>query len=540
MKITVDRLPKSVVSIDIAADPEEFADALNSTMREVSRDAQVPGFRKGKAPRHIIERLIGREAIVAEAGRNMMDDLYRRALDEEDLQPVSEPQVDIYNEEPIAFKVVVEVFPTVELGDYRSVRAETREVDIEDDEVEKELEELLKNHAEWVDVEEERQPSDGEQVTIDLEVFEGDEPFQEPATDAVFVLGESNLFDSMVEALKMMVPGSSSEMTLAFEEDDETVRPNMRGKTLRYAITLKKISRRDMPELDDEFAQHVNEQFESVDELREAVAEDLLRQKARQSRTEVFNEIVEGIVATSELQVPDAMIESELDDQVSQLRSRLAQQGLDFEVYLASNGQTESELRDELREDAGERVRNTLVLQEVAKAEGLEVTEEDFDAEIEKLVAGRPNPEQLRSLYGSEYFRGMLENELFDRKMTEMVVDLGTEGKGAISGPGAELLEADDAPPAVEDSADTVDAADDEVADDAELVATGPVDAGADDAPDASDAATEVEPDDEAGEVADASDEDADEDESAEPAEADDEPEDAVDEEDEEAEKPAS
>ena len=541
MKITVDRLPKSVVSIDIAADPEEFADALNSTMREVSRDAQIPGFRKGKAPRHIIERLIGREAIVAEAGRNMMDDLYRRALDEQDLQPVSEPQVDIYNEEPIAFKVVVEVFPTVELGDYKSVRAETREVDIEDDEVEEELQELLKNHAEWVDVEEERQPNDGEQVTIDLEVFEGDEPFQEPATDAVFVLGESNLFDSMVEALKMMVPGSSSEMTLAFEEDDETVRPNMRGKTLRYAITLKKISRRDMPELNDEFAKNVNEQFETVDELREAVAEDLLRQKARRSRTEVFNEIVEGIVETSELQVPDTMIESELDDQINQLRSRLAQQGLDFEVYLASNGQTESELREELREDAGERVRNTLVMQEVAKAEGLEVTEEDFDAEIEKLVVGRPNPEQLRSLYGSEYFRGMLENELFDRKMTEMVIELGTEGKGAISGPGAELLEADEAPPAVEETAAAVDAAEDEVADDAELVAAGPVDAEADDAPDVPEAATEAEPDDEAGEVDDASDEQADEDESAEPADADDdEAEDVAEVEDEKVEKPAS
>jgi len=543
VKITVDRLPKSVVSIDIAADPEEFADALNSTMREVSRDAQIPGFRKGKAPRHIIERLIGREAIVAEAGRNMMDDLYRRALDEQDLQPVSEPQVDIYNEEPIAFKVVVEVFPTVELGDYKSVRAETREVDIEDDEVEEELQELLKNHAEWVDVEEERQPNDGEQVTIDLEVFEGDEPFQEPATDAVFVLGESNLFDSMVEALKMMVPGSSSEMILAFEEDDETVRPNMRGKTLRYAITLKKISRRDMPELNDEFAKNVNEQFETVDELREAVAEDLLRQKARRSRTEVFNEIVEGIVETSELQVPDTMIESELDDQINQLRSRLAQQGLDFEVYLASNGQTESELREELREDAGERVRNTLVMQEVAKAEGLEVTEEDFDAEIEKLVVGRPNPEQLRSLYGSEYFRGMLENELFDRKMTEMVIELGTEGKGAISGPGAELLEADEAPPAVEETAAAVDAAEDEdeVADDAELVAAGPVDAEADDAPDVPEAATEAEPDDEAGEVDDASDEQADEDESAEPADADDdEAEDVAEVEDEKVEKPAS
>ncbi|MEZ4523078.1 MAG: trigger factor [Thermomicrobiales bacterium] len=471
MKTTVDRLPKSVVTLDIASDPEEFAKAVDTTMRDLSRDAVVPGFRKGKAPRHIIERMVGREAIVAEAGRNMMDDLYKRALEEEDLQPISEPSVDVYNEEPLAFKVVVEVFPTVELGDYKSVRVETRDVELDDEEVEQELQALLKNHAEWIDVEEARQPQDGDQVTIDLEVFEGDEHFQEPAEDAVFVLGESNLFDSLVEAMKMMTPGSSSELTLAFEDDDTSVRPTMRGKTLRYAITLKEIKRREMPELNDEFAAGIGEgQFETVEALREGIAEDVLRQKAMQARTEVFNEIVEGIVGTSEVDVPDTLIESELDDQVNQLRTRLAQQGLEFSDYLASNGQTEADFREELRESAGERVRNTLVLQEVAKAEGLEVTQEDYDAEIEKLIAGRPNPEQLRSIYDSDYFRGMLENEIHDRKMMELVVEIGTEGKGAISGPGAELLEADEAPPVVEDEA----AAEDE-ADDADAIAAGPV-----------------------------------------------------------------
>ncbi len=333
MKITVDRMPKSVVAIDIAADPDEFAIAVNSTMRELSRDAVIPGFRKGKAPRHIIERMIGREAIVSEAGRNMMDDLYKRALDEEDLQPISEPVVDIYNDEPIAFKVVVEVYPSVALGDYQSVRVETREVDIDEELVETEIEALLKNHAEWIDVEEDRHPGDGDEVTIDLEVFEGDEHFQDPATDAIFIIGESNLFDSLVEALKLMLPGSSSELTLAFEDDDESVRPNMRGKTLRYALTLKKIRHRDMPELNDEFAAQVGE-FETVDELREAVAEDVLRRSAREQRSSVFNEIIEAIVALSEVQIPDTMIDSELEDQITQLRTRLAQQGIDFEDYL--------------------------------------------------------------------------------------------------------------------------------------------------------------------------------------------------------------
>lgn len=445
MKITVDRMPKSVVAIDIAADPDEFADAVNKTMRDVSREAAIPGFRKGKAPRHIIERMVGRDAIVAEAGRNMMDDLYQRALDQEELRPISEPAVDIYNEEPLAFKVVVEVFPTVELGDYKSIRVETREIDVTDEEIEEEIDALLKNQAEWIDVEEDRQPQEGDEVTIDLEVHEGDEEFQEPSTDATFVIGESNLFDSLVEAMKMMLPGTSSELTLAFEEDDESVRPNMRGKTLRYNVTLKKIRTRELPELNDEFAAEVGE-FENLEELREAVSESILRNKANEGRSEVFNEIVEGIVGISEVQVPDTLIESELDDQVSQLSSRLAQQGIEFDDYLASTGQTRADIREDMKESAGERVRNTLVLQEVAKAEGLEVTQEDMNAEIDKLIAGQPNSEQMRSLYESDYFRGMLENELHDRKLSELVVELGTEGRGAISGPGADLLAADENP----------------------------------------------------------------------------------------------
>ncbi len=492
MKITVDRMPKSVVAIDIAADADEFATAVDKTMRELSRDAVIPGFRKGKAPRHIIERMVGRDAIVAEAGRTMMDDLYQRALEQEELQPIAEPAVDIYNEEPIAFKVLVEVFPAVELGDYKSVSVETREVALEDEDVETEIDLLLKNHAEWVDIEEERQPQEGDEVTIDLEVYEGDDHFQDPATDATFIIGESNLFDSLVEAMKMMLPGTSSELTLAFEEDDESVRPNMRGKTLRYALTLKKIRTRDMPELNDEFAAQVGE-FETLAEMREALEEDVLRNKARLARSEVFNEIVDAIVELSEVDVPETLIASEIDDQVTQLRTRLAQQGVEFEDYLASNGQTTADLRHDLGESAGDRVRNTLVLQEVAKAEGLEVTQEDIDAEIDKLVAGRPNPEQMRSLYESEYFRGMLENELHDRKLMELVVDLGTAGNGAISGPGAELLEADENPEPVE--ADEEDEYEFEAAADEDIDDAADADAGVEASAEAADA-DEVETDD--------------------------------------------
>lgn len=498
-------MPGSVVNLDIAADPEEFRAAVEKTFREVAREASIPGFRKGKAPRQVLERMIGRDAIVAEAGRNMMDDLYQRALEEQDLRPVSEPMVDIYNEDPIAFRVVVEVFPTVELGDYKSVRIEPRDVDVTDEEVEEELEELLKSHSEWIEVPVARAPQEGDQVVIDLEVFEGDEHFQEPAENAEFVLGESSLFEALTEALKVMQPGTTSEVTLAFEEDDASVSPPLRGKTLRYVMTLKKVNMRKLPELTDEFVKEIGD-FESVDELREEIRKDVLRNKAQEARNEVTQEAFDQLVEVSDVQVPATMVETELDQAVQQMRTRLQQQGLSLEDYLMFNGQTEEELRESFREDAEKRVRQSLVLQKISEIEGLEVTDEDIENEIENLVGSHPNAERMRQLYRSDYFRGMLENEVHDRKLVEFIMDLVTEGKGPITGPGADLLEqdAEDARKAQEEQIQAAIA-------EAEGAMAEPADDDDDDAPDASEESDE--PDSEESE------DDEPEDDSAEPDE---------------------
>lgn len=443
VKVTVERMPGSVVNLDISADPDEFSAAVDKTIKVVSRQANIQGFRPGKAPRHIVLQRIGRENIVAEAGRNMMDDLYQKALDQENLKPIAEPMVDIVQEEPLNFRVVVEVFPEVELNDYKSVRVEPREVDVDDEEVEEQLEALRKNFAEWVDLETPRQPKEGDQITIDLEVYEGDEEFQEPGQDAVFVLGESNLFEALEEAIRMMMPGATSELTLAFEEDDTSVRSELRGKTLRYNINLKEVKTRELPELDDEFAGQVGD-FETIDEMMAELRSDTLRGKAQQARGEVINEIFDAFAEETTVTIPKTMIDTDLDDAINQLRSRLAQQGMNFETYLFSIDKTEEAMREDMRPDAERRVRNTLVLQEIGTAEELEVTDEDIEAEIEKLTEGQQNPEQMQQLYRSDYFRGLLQNEIQDRKLTDFVVELATEGQGPITGPGAEQLEADE------------------------------------------------------------------------------------------------
>ncbi|MCO5176987.1 MAG: trigger factor [Thermomicrobiales bacterium] len=502
MRVTVERIPGSSVELDIYADDVEFAEAYEKTLRKVSKGISIPGFRKGRAPRAIVEQMVGRDAIVDEAGRDMMDDLYRRAIEQEELVPVGDPRVGILQQEPIGFKVTIEVFPTVELGDYASVRVEPREVELEEDEVQQVLDQLQKTNSEWVSVSEPRSPRDDDKVIIDLDVYEGDEVFQEPATDQEFVIGETPLFDSLVESLKMMLPNTTGELSLAFDDEDMSVNPALRGKELRYVITLKDVQERILPELDDELAAKAGD-FESVAALREQVEKDLLRNKAMEARGEIATEVINAMAEKATIEVPSSMIEKELDDELTQFRSRLAQQGIGIDDYLTTNDQTEDDLRDEMRPNAERRIRNSVVLQEIAKAENFEVSDDDINAEIKRLATGAENPERLESLYQSEYFRGLLENELFDRKLTERVIDIATEGRGAVTGSGAAALEAEFAAPEAAVEVTEVAADADESGVDAEQSEEAEVVEVADEADEAEAPADDAAADDEAEESAD-------------------------------------
>lgn len=440
MKVTVERLPQSAVRLDIAADPEEFQRAFERAFRRINQQVAIPGFRPGRAPRALVERRLGREVIVHEAHHELMDQLYRKALEQEELVPVSEPVVEVYQDEPLAFRVEVQVYPRVELNDYRSVRVEPREVSVTDEEVDQVLEDLRKSQSVWVEPGQPRHPTTGDQVTIDLQAFEGEEPFQSPLEGVPFVLGESSLFPQIEEAIRNLLPGESAEFDIAFAEDDERVNPDLRGKTLHYKVTLREVKERELPELDDEFARSVGD-FQSLDELCQRIRDDLLRQKALAARSEVVNEAVEKLTELATVDVPPAMVERQVELQLERLREDLRQQGSSLEEYLRLSQKSLDDLKAELRPGAEERLRQFLVLESFAKVEGIEVTEDDLEAEIERLSAASENPEQMRSIYGSPYFRDLIGDELQSRKVTERLIDIATEGRGAVIGEAARLLE---------------------------------------------------------------------------------------------------
>ncbi len=431
MKVTVERLPESQVQLDITADEAEFAQAIDRAFRQVSKTVQVPGFRPGKAPRQLVEQRIGRETIVEEANRVLMDRMYRDALKQENVQPIGDPVADITEFEPLAFRVVVPVYPTIEPGDYASVRVEPIDASITESDVEETIARLRRNASEWVDVSDERKPVEGEQVVIDLAVTENGEQFQEPVEGATFTLGESNIFDGLREQLLDMTLGETRGFDLTFADDDETVSPAIRGKTLAYTATLKGIKRIDLVDLDDEFAKKAGN-ADTVAELRTEIEDDLHREKTAGARTTVVNDALNKVAEQAAIELPPVMVDEALDDEIGQLRTRLSQNRDTLENYLRANGQTLEELREEIRPDATRRLRNTLVVQEIARRENIVVTDQDVLAEIEKVAAGSENAEAIRGLYQQDQFRSLLRGDLFERNLTDRLVEIVTEGRGAV------------------------------------------------------------------------------------------------------------
>jgi trigger factor len=441
-------LPESRVRLDIVADEAEFAQAVERAARKVSREVQLPGFRKGKVPRSMIERMFGREVFLEEAHKIIMDELYRQALTQEELVPVGQPEVEITEPDPIAFSVTVPVYPTADPGDYLSVRVEPEDAAVEEGAVEEVLERLQRASSPWVDPAEPRTPREGDQVTLDIVTAENDAPFQDPVEDAVFVLGESQLFDELRALVETLEVGQQGTTVVTFAEDDEEVSPQVRGKTLTYTVTLKGLKERELLELDDDFAKTYAGE-ESLAALRTAIARDLHQGRTTELRNEVVSRIIDQIAEGATVEIPAEMVDEALTEEIARVRQRLTMQRTSLEAYLRANDQTEEELMEELRPSVAKRLRNSLILREIADREGIAVSDEEIEAEINTVTSAAPNAEQLRQLYsGDRYMRSVIRNELYDEQLTNRLIAIATEGRGAVINGYDEGLYPEPEPPA--------------------------------------------------------------------------------------------
>lgn len=471
MKLTTERKPGSIIELNITADDAEFQQAVDNAITQQAKNVQIPGFRKGKAPRHMVERFYGgREVFAQDAAEKLMDKLYQQALKDEEINPVGDPELTSMEMDPtLNFVVAVPVYPEIALGEYSAVRVDPVDAAVTDADVEEVLERLRKQQGTWKDVEG-RKPTEGDQVTIDYTVFEGDTEFQDPVTDAEWVLGETNLLEQLRERIEDLEAGASEEFEVFFEEDDETADPKIRGKQLKYNVTLKGVKERELPDVNDEFAKEITG-AESVDELRTQIYEDIHQGKTGDARNEVLNKVIEAIAENTTIDIPSVMVDEEIEHQLGHRKEELQRQGMSWEQMLMFSGRTEDEMKEELRPEAERRLRNTMILQEIARLENVEVTDEDVQNEIDTIAGPELNPDEndaeaverarrMREVYNGDYFRNVLKNDLFERNLTNRVIDIATDGKGAVVN-GWEPKEADAAESTPAKKAANADKADD-------------------------------------------------------------------------------
>jgi len=386
MNSKLEKIEKNTATLEIEVSEEQFEKGIQKAYKKNAGKFNIPGFRKGKAPRAIIERHYGEGIFYEDAINEICPDAYQAAVKEHNLQPVDRPEVDIVQLEkgkPFIFKAVVTVKPEVTLGDYKGIQVEKKEYPITDEDVDKELESMRNASARMVTVEG-RPAQKDDMVIIDYKGFIGEEQFEGgTAENQTLVLGSGHFIEGFEDQLIGAKTGDSVEVKVTFPEDYQAER--LAGKEAVFQVQVKEIKEKELPDLDDEFAKDVSE-FDSLEELKKDLRVKLEERAAHRAKHETEDEVIKKVTELSVIDIPDIMIEKQIDSMVRDFGIQLMYQGLKLEDYLAYYKKSMEEFRDGLKEEAIERVRTQLTLEKISQVEGISDTQEELDKEIEEMA----------------------------------------------------------------------------------------------------------------------------------------------------------
>ena len=387
MSFKVEQLEeKNMVKLVIEASAEEFEAGLNAAYNKNKNKISVPGFRKGKAPRKMIEQLYGSQIFFEDAANEIIPDAYADAAKESGLDIVSQPKVSIEQLEagkPFIFAAEVAVRPEVELGEYKGVEVTKADAEVTDADVEEELKKVQDQNSRTVSVED-RAVKDGDMTTIDFEgfvdgvAFEGGKGENYPLT-----IGSHSFIDTFEEQMIGMNIGEEKELNVTFPEDYHA--ENLKGKPATFKVTVKEIKEKQLPELDDDFAQDVSD-FDTLAEYKDDLKKKIAERKESEAKAKKESEAIEKVVEAAKMDIPQAMIDTQVNRMLEDFAMRLQQQGLSVEQYFQYTGMTADKIMEEMKPEAVKRIKNSLVLEAVAKAENIEVSEEEFEAELQKMA----------------------------------------------------------------------------------------------------------------------------------------------------------
>ena len=430
MKVSAQKLPESQVLLEIEVDPDQMEKSMDRAYKKLVQKVDVPGFRKGKTPRNMLERHIGRGRLLEEAIDIVIPEAYNKALEDEDIDAIDQPKLEVISTEPLSFKATVPIRPNVELGDYSSVRVAREPVEVDEKDVEASLQELRQRYAIQEPVD--RPVQTGDVITGDIRIIVDDkEVFKDEDAELHLREGRTVLLPGFTEGVVGAVKGAPKSIELTLPEDAES---SLAGKTAIVNVTVKEVKEERLPEPNDDFATQVGEGFESLDKLKERLHGDILERLEASSEDRYRDAALTALVESAgTIEFPPVLVEREVDRFLS---DQARQTGMELDRYFELLKQDKDQVREELRPSATERVKRSLVLGQLADSEKIEVAEAEIDAEIERLIAGASggNDEQVeryRQIFRSPEARSSLSRSLQSRKTLERLVEIASRDGAA-------------------------------------------------------------------------------------------------------------
>lgn len=423
MKVTKEKVENSQAFLTVEMEPAEMEESLEDSYRNLAKRADIPGFRRGKAPRAIVERYLGRDRLVEEALKQLVPQAYEQAIKEQEIEPFAQPEIEITQNDPIIFKAVVPLAPTVELGDYHSIRLTPDPVEITEDKIDAVLEELRHQNATWEPVDRPLDYNDLAVIDINSEVEE--KPFIKRLGTQYQVLRDSaSPAPGFAEQLVGMQKGEEREFKLSFPEDY----PNseVAGKEASFKVKLSEIKEEKLPELTDELASQVSPDFKTVASIREETSKRLRQAAEERARIDFEERVINAAVEQSQVDYPPVLVEMEINRILNEQTRQLQITGRGMDDYLRSINKTAEQLREELRPVAMKNVTASLVIYKIAEAEKIEVGDSDIENGIEGMTrnAADDKKDEFRKLLDTPQTRESIKQSLMTRKTLERLVEI--------------------------------------------------------------------------------------------------------------------
>jgi trigger factor len=386
MKVKVEDVEKNVKLLEIEVDKEKFDEGLKKAFQKNKNHFMIPGFRKGKAPMHIVTRQYGEEILYEDTINDMCPKIYDDAIEQEKLEPVDRPEFDIKTigkDENLVFTVKVTVKPEVKLGEYKGLEIEEKKAKVSAADVNDELSKMQERNARLIPVED-RAVENGDTANIDFEGFKDDVAFEGGKAEGHNLeIGSNSFIPGFEEQIIGKNKGDEFDIEVTFPEKYQ--QEDLAGQKAVFKIKINDIKKKELPELDDDFAQDISE-FDTLDEYKKDIKKKLMETREKQVKSSMENEVIKKAADVSEVEIPDCMIERRIDDMLNEFDMTLRYQGMSLDAYFQSMGITKDEFRKTRKEDAENDVKAQLVLEAISEKEKIETNDEDFKKELEEMA----------------------------------------------------------------------------------------------------------------------------------------------------------